>query len=101
MSYTDKEVATLKEAAPVTYEDAVAFGLDWGKSTQSVISKVQSLDLEYVKKEVPAKKEPKATKAQIVAVIQDSAGPDYDLSGLTGSTREALVELNAFINSLV
>jgi hypothetical protein len=97
MSYTDKEVLALKAGEPVTFEDAVQFGIDFGKSTQSVISKVQSEEIEYIKKAVPVKKAPQATKAQLVSSIQANAG-EFDLSGLTGASRDSLVGLNALLN---
>jgi len=98
MAYSDKETARLKEFDSVTYDQAVALGVELGKSTKSVISKVQSLEIPYIRKPVPAKRPTPETKAQIVAQIEEATG-DLDLSGLVGATLPALAALRDFVTA--
>lgn len=100
MAYTEAQVAALTKAAPVSFEDAQRFAAEFGVSTQSVISKVLSLDLEYVKKDAPEAKAPRVTKADMVAAIAaDLDLPADMLSGLTGATMAALKVLRARVVS--
>jgi len=92
MAYSKAQEARLSEFDEVTYDQAVALAKELGYSLKSVISKVQSLEIPYVRKEVPAPKPKQATKAEILAEIQ-AFNLDLDLSGLIGASRVALVEL--------
>jgi len=98
MPYTVKETAVLEALDSVSYDQAVALGVELGKSTKSIISKVQFLGIPYVKKAVPTPKPVQATKAELVAKIQ-SITPDFDVSGLTGATRDSLVALSEYLYS--
>ena len=44
MAYTKEQEAALRNAAPVSFEDAVALAAEFGVTTQSVIAKVLSMD---------------------------------------------------------
>lgn len=96
MAYTKAQEARITAEAPIDYEKATALGLELGYSTKSIISKTQHLGLEYIKKEVPAPKEAQATKAEILAEI--TAGIGFEVPGLMGATRDALVALNEYLN---
>jgi hypothetical protein len=96
MSYSIKETARLESFESVSYEQAVDLGVELSKSTKSIITKVQSLKIPYIKKVVPAPKPVQSTKAELVASIQSFTTP-FDLSGLTGATRDSLVGLEAFL----
>jgi len=99
MAYTKDETATLRTYDEVTYDQAVALGVELGKSTKSIISKVQSLEITYVKKAVPAPKAPQATKAELITAIEEYFD-GVDLQGLSGSTRDALVNISELIDSI-
>ena len=96
MSYTEKQEAVLREASPVTYEEAKVIGEKIGKSLPSVISKLQSMELEYIKKEVPAKKVAKETKAELVAKIEAVVGAN--LAGLDKAPAKVLNDLLAAVS---
>ena len=96
MSYTVEQEAVLKAASPVTFEGAVALGVELGVSTKSVISKVQHLGLVYVKKVVPAKRPTPVTKAELVTMIEANFGTTF--KGLEGATLAALAALNEASN---
>lgn len=98
MSYTKSEELTLTNASPVTYEKAVALSATMGKPLKSIISKLQFLGLVYIKKEVPAPKPPQTTKAELVESIQDMA-EGFNLKGLEGATRDALVALEGWLTT--
>lgn len=96
--YTDKQTARLNEFDEVTYDQAVALGIELGQTTKSIISKVQFLNIPYIKKAVPAPKPVQATKAELVTGIAETLGVTAKtLEGLTGATRDALVLLGASI----
>ncbi len=94
MSYTVSEVARITESAPISFATAEALGKEFGKSTKSVISKVQNLGLPYIKKEVPAKKVAPETKAQLVTQIEANTG--LELTGLSNATAAVLVALRNY-----
>lgn len=71
-NYTAEQVAALENAAPVSYFDAVELAENMGKSVRSVIAKVQSLELEYIPKPKPVKREKGRTKAETAALIRES-----------------------------
>ena len=90
-NYTKEMEAILRGAEPVTYDEAVEFGVQFGKSTRSVISKVQSLGLEYVKKPTPAKRPKGLTKADLVQNIALKLSVEQEvLDGLDKATGNAL-----------
>lgn len=91
MPYTNKQVDVLKDASPVSYNDAVVFAADFDKSVKSVISKVQSLGLPYIKKVVTPKRPSPLTKVQLVDLIAYNIGAD--LKGLAGATAASLTAL--------
>ena len=97
MAYTKAQEARLTEASPITFEQAGELALEFGVSTKSVISKIQNLNLEYIKKAVPAKKAPQTTKAELVASIEKATG--FAIPGLIGASRNALVDLNIWVYS--
>jgi len=91
MAYTKEQEAILEAASPVTYDEAKVIGEAIGKSLPSVISKLQSMELVYIKKEVPAKKVAKETKAELVSKIEEATGAD--LAGLEKATAKSLNDL--------
>jgi len=95
MAYSDTQVERLQEFDEVTYLQAVDLGVELGYSTKSVISKVQSLKIPYVRKEVPAPKPPVATKAEIVTDIEATLGAD-----LTGLSNATVGSLNALLDAV-
>lgn len=91
MSYSDKETAAVRAAAPLTYDSAAALAETLGKSTRSVIAKAKSLDLEYTPKAKPAPKGKGVTKADLVAKVASELGlPAEMLEGLKGATVASL-----------
>jgi hypothetical protein len=97
MSYTVEQEARLKEFGPISYEDAVALGEEFGKSTRSVIAKVKTFpEIDYIPKVVPAKRPKGATKAELVAEIENRLA-DKDgvpvLAGLQKATAQSLARL--------
>jgi hypothetical protein len=97
VNYSPELEAALRELAPVTYPEAVAFGIEHGKSTRSVISKVGHLGLDYLPKVVPAKKAHGVTKAELVAEISKRLGMEAPLEGLDKATVKALTTLVAAV----
>ena len=98
MAYTDKEVAVLENAAnengSVTFEMAEQLGVELGKSTRSIVSKLKQLELPYTKKEKAPKREKGMTKAELVAQIAVNLGADADeFDGLSKATAKALGRL--------
>ena len=93
MAYTKAQEARLREEAPVTFARAEELAAEFGVSTQSVISKVQHLGLEYIRKPVAAKRPTPLTKAQVVDLISAQFAEEVDVSGLTGATLKSLVNL--------
>ena len=96
--YTKAQEARLTAESPVTYDRAVELSAELGQTVKSIISKLGYMNLEYIKKEVPAKKVAETTKAELVTQIEQATG-DLDLSGLVGATRPALVALRDFITA--
>jgi hypothetical protein len=90
VNYTVKLEALLTALAPVTYKEAVAFGLEHGKSTRSVISKVGHMGLDYLPKVVPAKRPKGVTKAELNAEIAVRLGLEAPITGLDKATMAAL-----------
>ena len=83
-NYTDAMVAKIRAAAPLNLAKAKALAEDFGSvSHRSVISKAQSLGVEYVKA-APAARQPRGiTKAEYLSAIRESlalADRDGDLT---------------------
>lgn len=70
---------------------AKAFAEKFGKSYQSVISKIKNLELAYDTKPAPRKKAVQATKSDLVDQVQKML--DRDLSGLEKANRAAILAL--------
>jgi len=70
-NYTDSMVAAIRSAAPLNLAKAKALAEQFGSvSHRSVISKAQSLGVEYVKA-APAARQPRGiTKAEYLAAIR-------------------------------
>jgi len=99
MSYSDKETAAVRAAAPLTYDSAAALAETLGKSTRSVIAKAKSLDLQYTPKAKPAPKGKGVTKADLVAKVAAELGlPAEMLEGLKGATVASLEVLLAKVS---
>ena len=96
MPYTKIQEARLKEFDEITYLNAVDLGVELNKSTKSIVSKAQHLEIPYIKKDVPTPKAPQATKAELLVTI--GAIVPFDTAGLAGATRDALVELLQYVN---
>ena len=100
MSYTKAQEAILIEAAPVTYLEAAEFATDFGVSHRSVISKVQSLGLDYIKKVVPAKKATGPTKAELVLEISNRLANEDGVPVFAGLEKANASALVALVNAL-
>ena len=93
-NYTKEQESALIDAAPISYDDALVFAEAFGKSPRSVVSKVKSLDLEYIPKAKPKKRgEQQETKAEIVEAIEALIDSPASLRGLARATRGALIDL--------
>ena len=76
-NYTEKMVATLRNAQPLNLAKAKDLAADFGLSHRSVISKAKSLGLEYVKASPKARAAKGITKAELTdAIRQAVALPD-------------------------
>lgn len=93
MSYTKEQTVRLQSFESISYDQAVTLAVEFGVSTQSVISKVKSLEIDYIKKAVPAKRPTVLTKAQLVDLISAQYPVGVDLSGLVGATLAGLNNL--------
>ena len=93
VNYTPEQEQILRDAAPVTFFEAGEFAETFGKSQRSVIAKVQSLGLDYIKKPIPAKRPKGATKAELVAEISARLGLETPVNGLDKATASALSTL--------
>ena len=70
-TYTDKMVSAIRAAAPLNLAKAKQLASDFGSvSHRSVISKAQSLGVEYVKAAPAAKRERGPTKADYLREIR-------------------------------
>ena len=102
-NYSAEQEATLKGMpSPITYAQACELGARWGKSHQSVISKIKSMKLDYEKKPVETKKVSGGpTKAELVAIIENNLDADGKLAGLEKSTVQALANLLEAVNAII
>ena len=98
--YTAKQEAALTSAAPVTYVEAAEFGVEFGKSTRSVIAKVKSLDLDYICKVIPAKKATGPTKAELVAEITVRLTRTAGAPNLVGLEKATVGALTTLVGTL-
>ena len=93
-NYTDEMVAVIEAAQPLNLEKAKAIGEEIGRSWRSVVAKAKSEGFEYVGKPKPTKKPRQATKAEIVAEIENGLNANKGvLSGLEKATMAALCAL--------
>ena len=69
-NYSDEMVSELTEFGTHNLDSAKFFAEKFGKSYQSIISKVKSLDLPYEKKIAAPKKAKETTKAELVETIE-------------------------------
>ena len=90
-NYSKEQVTFLTDNSPMDWAQAQALGKAWGKSAQSIVSKIKNLDLEYTVKPAPRKKAVQATKAELLAKVSERS--DTDLSGLIGGSRAAILAL--------
>ena len=93
-NYSDAQVLELTDYSVDCNHNlasAKLFAAKFGKSYQSVISKIKNLELPYDVKPAPRKKAVQATKADFVSVI--SAKLDRDLTGLEKAPRDVLLML--------
>ena len=72
-------------------DSAKYFAEKFGKSYQSVISKIKNLELEYSVKPPPKKKAIKTTKAELAEWV--ATATDRNLDGLVGASRNSLLQL--------
>jgi hypothetical protein len=93
-NYTPEMVARIEAAAPLNLSVAKNLAADFGLSHRSVISKAKSLGVDYVKAAPAAKRATGASKADLVAAIQNATNAD-DLDGLEKATARALSNLLA------
>lgn len=90
-NYSKKQVSELENFGTHNLESAKFFAEKFGKSYQSIISKVKNLDLDYEKKAPPVKKAVQTTKTELVSMLE--AKLDRNLDGLSGATRNSLLQL--------
>ena len=92
-NYTEKMVATLRDAQPLNLAKAKDLAADFGLSHRSVISKAKSLGLEYVAapKRV-ASKANGSTKAETLAAIRKALALPAREGDLTKAELESVFE---------
>jgi hypothetical protein len=90
-NYTAEQEAAITAAAPIDLAKAKELAEELGKSWRSIVSKTQSMGLEYIKQEAPTKRPVKSTKAEIVTAIEKEL--DGDFYGLQNATLGSLVKL--------
>ena len=95
-NYTAEQEQALIAAAPVSYFDAVILAENMGKSVRSVIAKVQSLELQYIPKPKPVKREKGRTKAETADLIRESLNG----AAIPGLEKAPANALNALLAAL-
>ena len=94
-NYTDKMVAAIRSAAPLNLAKAKALAEEFGSvSHRSVISKAQSLGVEYVKAS-PVKRTAKAdtpTKAEYLSAIRKALALPTREGDLTKAELSSVLE---------
>ena len=93
-NYSDAQVIELQAYSLTATHDldsAKLFAESFGKSYQSVISKIKNLELTYKKKDAPRKKAVQDTKADLAATIGKRL--DRNMDGLEKATRSVLLLL--------
>ena len=68
-NYTSQMIEQIENAQPLNLEIAKKLATEFGLSHRSIISKAKQMGFEYVAKAKPAKKQAKATKADLVMEI--------------------------------
>jgi len=92
-NYTDKMVSAIRAAAPLNLAKAKQLASDFGSvSHRSVISKAQSLGVEYVKAAPAARKMRGPTKAEYLEGIRASLGVPFRKGDLTRDELAAVLE---------
>ncbi|MEK9918736.1 MAG: hypothetical protein ACO208_03935 [Candidatus Puniceispirillaceae bacterium] len=92
--YTDAMVGALTSRETWDNAAAAAFASEHGLSTRSVVSKILSLGLTYVKADKPARKTDGVRKADVVRAIEAALSvPAESLAGLAKADRAALDSL--------
>ena len=92
-NYTDSMVAKIRAAAPLNLAKAKALAEDFGSvSHRSVISKAQSLGVEYVKAAPAQRAERGPTKADILAEIRTALALPSREGDFTKAELSALLE---------
>lgn len=93
-NYTSEMVARIRAEAPLNLAKAKALGAEFDRPFRSVISKAQSLGVEYVKL-APVKRAPKAetpTKAEYLAAIRKALALTDRAGDLTKAELSAVLE---------
>ena len=92
-NYTDAMVAKIRAAAPLNLAKAKALASDFGSvSHRSVISKAQSLGVEYVKA-APAARQPRGiTKAEYLSAIREGLALPAREGDLTKAELSAVLQ---------
>lgn len=92
-NYTDKMVAAIRAAAPLNLAKAKQLASDFGSvSHRSVISKAQSLGVEYVKA-APAARQPRGiTKAEYLSAIREGLALPAREGDLTKAELSAVLQ---------
>jgi len=96
-NYSAEQIAVIEAAAaagPIDGNVAEKIGKEIGKTKRSVISKVKSMEIEYVSAVRPVKGTRSVTKQEMVDQIADFIGTDSAiLSGLQKATAASLKAL--------
>ena len=92
-NYTDNMVAAIRSAAPLTLAKAKELASDFGSvSHRSVISKAQSLGVEYVKAAPAARASRGPTKADVLAEIRTALALPAREGDFTKAELSAILE---------
>ena len=91
--YTEMQEQALRDAPkPITFENAVEFAREFGKTPRSVISKVKSLELDYAPRVVAPKRV--VLKSDLIAEIVAKLGAEEGaFNGLEKATTRALTNV--------
>lgn len=95
-NYTASDVAVLSGYESVTYADSLELAEKLGKSPASIRAKVLSLEIPYVPKPKPVKREKGRTKAETAALIRES----LDGAAIPGLEKAQASTLNALLAAL-
>jgi hypothetical protein len=98
-NYSVEQEQIIRDSAPLNLAKAKVLAVQFGKSYQSIISKCGHLGVKYNTMPAPTKKPVKATKADVVRLIEKAT--DRDCDGLEKATMRALLNVFNGIQHLI